>query len=255
MVNVGVKPFDTNVFFSGGAGMFLQYHDVVKPTYLTAIFKILVTKMDVGLPVQTIGSMSVLSLVEWYLRRRHWNPLKCLDYQGLYSDNELDALLAKLLQADDSIFSFTPVLNIRRMLAVYRKQQMSFPIFVHTEDYEEHVKADCKTLFPGIKTTYVTGKIEDAIMKCDQNFTYMIARVDTFQRAVKALHGTYSHLLLAGDYRYNLQRSGRPKCDLASLAAAHPFVRLETNTVCDPVALALALKNLSDQFRAEGKEI
>jgi hypothetical protein len=256
MVNVGVKPFDTNVFFSGGAGMFLQYHDVVKPTFLTAVFKILLSNLDVGLPVQMIRPLSILSLTEWYLRRRYWNPLKCLDYQHLYSDAELDKILMDILASDDSVYSLGPILNIRKLLAAYSKQQMRFPIFIYTEDYEEHVKTDCKSLFPGIKTTYLHGKFEDVLQKCDNNFTYMIANHDLYQRAVVALHGTYSHLLLAGDYRYNFRpRDRRPKCDLPALMAAHPFVRLETNNVCDPTELAIALKNLSDRFRAEGKGI
>ena len=65
------QPFDTNSFFSGGAGLFLQYHDVIKPTYLYAVIQMMITKQTYGLPVYTIEKMSQLATVEWYLNRRY----------------------------------------------------------------------------------------------------------------------------------------------------------------------------------------
>ena len=33
-MNQEIKSFDTNSLYVGGNGMFIQYHDVVKPVYL-----------------------------------------------------------------------------------------------------------------------------------------------------------------------------------------------------------------------------
>jgi hypothetical protein len=248
------KPFDTSVFFSGGAGMFLQYHDVVKPTYLTVIFKLLMSRGDVGLPLDSLRRLSIQSLIEWYLRRRYWNPLRSLDYQGLYSEKELDELLLYILNSDDSLYSLSPTMNVHHLLSVYAKQRMNFPVYVYTEAHEPNIHQDAKTLFPGINTIYLHGPIEEVLIKCDQNFTYMIADIELYQRLVKALEGTCSHLLLANDYRYNYRpKSQKFKYDLSALMRDHPFVRLETNNVCSPVELVHSIKSLSDQFLPEGK--
>ena len=70
------KEMDCNAFFSGGAGMFLQYHDVIKPVYLYVIIKMLISKESYGLPLFILENMSDLSIMEWYTRRRYINPLK-----------------------------------------------------------------------------------------------------------------------------------------------------------------------------------
>ena len=82
-----MKGFDTNALFAGGAGMFLQYYDVVKPIYLYAILSIMLSNTDPGLPVDILYSMSPVSLVEWYIKRRYINPIKSLDWASVYTDD------------------------------------------------------------------------------------------------------------------------------------------------------------------------
>ena len=60
------KNFDTNVLFSGGAGMFLQYHDIVKPVYLYAIIKMIAVKESFGLPIDIIKDMSLFKMNSGY---------------------------------------------------------------------------------------------------------------------------------------------------------------------------------------------
>ena len=69
--------FDTNIFFSGGAGMFIQYHDIIKPVYLYTIVKMIITKESFGLPIDIIKDFSIISIIEWYINRRFKNPIKC----------------------------------------------------------------------------------------------------------------------------------------------------------------------------------
>ena len=51
------KPLDTNGLFVGGAGLFLQYFDVVKPIYLYATMS-LVLGDNMGLPTEFWSSTS-----------------------------------------------------------------------------------------------------------------------------------------------------------------------------------------------------
>lgn len=227
------KPFDTNVFFSGGAGMFIQYHDIVKPVGLYVIIKMILTGMTYGLPVDIVKNMSILSLTEWYVNRRWKNPLRCLDYAKKIDPQELDKLFQNILN-DESIYLYSPSLNIEKMLSVYNRQHMSFPIYIYSEEEEPYIKKDCENVFPGIEIKYVFGNLEDCIKKCDQNFTYIFSDIELVKKAATILIGTCSHVLLAEDYRYNyLDYRNTFRYNLKDLAVQHPYIRMGTTIAMD----------------------
>ena len=242
------KSFDTNVFFSGGAGMFLQYHDIVKPVYLFAIVKMILTKTSFGLPLDIIQDWSIPSLIEWYIMRRYKNPLQCLDHRKILDPEELDSLLYKILESDSSLYKLSPGLNIRLMMNVYKRQQMSFPIYIYSEREEPHILQDCKNMFSGISVKYFYGDLKSAIVKCDQNFTYILSDINIVKDLCKILAGTCSHILLAREYRYNYKDYCMTfKYDLLDLAQSHPFIRMGTTLATNPETLAWSLKNTLSQ--------
>lgn len=240
------KPFDTNVFFSGGAGMFIQYHDIIKPAYLYAIIKMLITKESYGLPTYILQNMSVLSIIEWYIKRRFKNPLRCLDFNHKIDKEDLDNLLQEILLSDDSIYSLSPTLNIGKMLHVYKQQHMTFPIYVYSEYEEPYIEEDCKNIFKGIKFHYLFGDLSDAIHKCDQNFTYIFSEIELVKNASEILMGTCSHVLLANEYRYNyIDNCKTFKYDLTDIMTSHPFIRVGTTLAMNPGQLALSFANIN----------
>lgn len=239
------KPFDTGPFFSGGAGMFLQYHDVIKPVYLYAILQMILTKQSYGLPIDIVSHLSIISLIEWYVNRRFKNPLKCLDYANKIDVSQLDKLLHDVMANDPSIYRLCPVLNIEKMLQVYRTQHMVFPIYVYSEVEEPYIKTDCQSIFNGIEFHYFFGDLKSCIEKCDQNFTYIFSDVDLVEKAAEILYGTCSHILLARDYRYNYIDNRKTfKCNLKDLATSHPFIRIGTTLVMDKSELLMHYANL-----------
>ena len=203
MLPLTPKPFNTENFFAGGAGMFLQYHDIVKPVYFYVILKMILSNLSFGLPIEILSTMSIFSLVEWYIKRRYINPLKQLDFKHILDSNDLDKLLIDILKKDKTIYSLSPLLNIKRLLSNYHKQYMKFPIFVYTKEYEEFVDDDIKKSFPGIDTKYLYGDLKSAIDKCDRNFTYILSDIEMLKDLSILLSGTCSHLLIAMEYRYN----------------------------------------------------
>jgi len=243
-----INTFNTDTLFSGGAGLFLQFHDIVKPTYLTAIIKLLLEDKPIGLPVDILRHFSILSLIEWYLKRRHWNPLVSLDYYGRYSQLDLDRMLHDTLLSDTSLYRLSPVLNVGRLLSIYSRQHMTFPVYVYTEEEEPGVESDIIDLFPGVPTTYLHGDLTSALSRCDQNFTYIVADIRLLRELVELLSGTCSHLLVASDYRYNFQPNDQLRYNLLSLMREYPYLRLETTSAVDPNDLALSLRDLSDKF-------
>lgn len=236
------KPFDTNFLFSGGAGMFLQYHDIVKPVYLYTIFKMILMDINFGLPINILKQLSVHGLIEWYIKRRYRNPLKCLDYNNIVDDKDLDDALQNLLQTDESIYRMSPGLNIQLMLKGYNKHKMIFPVFIYSEREEPYILQDCKKILPGVAIKYVHGDLKSAIEKCDENFTYIFSDVELLKSASEILIGTCSHLLIAEEYRYNYKDNCKTfKYNLSQIEDTHKYLRIETT-------YAMNLNNLVESF-------
>ena len=240
------KPLDTNAFFVGGAGMFIQYHDVIKPAYLYAVMQMIITERDYGLPVGIIKKFSQLSILEWYLNRRYINPLRQFDYRHQIDPNELDQLLKSILASDPSIYKLAPMLSTCKLFDVYRSQHMQFPVYIYSEEIDDGMKQDCDTIFSGIQHKLLSGDLKSAIAKCDQNFTYIFSDIELVKHAADILIGTCSHILLARDYRYNYSSFRMSlRYDLQELAREHPFIRTGTIVAIDPQVMPNMFKSLS----------
>jgi hypothetical protein len=216
--------FNTNNIFSGGSGIFLQHHDIIRPTYLSAIIKILFDNKSYGLPIDIIRNMSIVSLLEWYVTRRYFNPLRSLDYKHIIPPEELDELLLKILNSDNTIYTLSPLLNIRLMLNIYKKHSMNFPVYIYTKEEEPFLTNDNFT--EGIPVTYVHGDLQEAINKCDQNYTYIFSDINILKEASEMLSDNFSHLLLAREYRYNYISKGVFKHDLVAITKKHNHIRV-----------------------------
>ena len=242
---MSILNFDTNNLFSGGAGIFVQYHDVIKPAYLYAIFKLMLDDNKFGLPLYLLNNMSVPSLIEWYVNRRYINPLKQLDYDNLIDENELDIFLYDYMKNDSSIYQMAPMLNFYRMINVYRSQYMSFPIYVYSEMEEPGIQSDIDIGFAGTNHQYLHGSLKDCIAKCDENFTYIFSDVEGFKIACDLLDGRYAHLLLARDYRYNYIDGHKTFAyDLRNLMFEHPPIRTGTISVFDSLDMHKTFENI-----------
>jgi hypothetical protein len=228
------KPFNTNAAFSGGAGIFLEYYDVIKPIYLYAILKMIITNTSYGIPLKIISSMSLFSLIEWYIKRRNRNPLISLDYGHILNKDDLDKLLKKITDDDPSIYSLAPTLNARRLLSSYKNQHMNFPIYIYTREYDKHVLDDIKRCFIGLPTKYFYGDIEKVIKKCDKNFTYILSDIELLKDLTILLSGSWSHILLSREYSYNYKDNCKTfKYNLKELAELYPFARIGTTVSID----------------------
>lgn len=242
-----IVPFDTNLFFSGGAGMFIQYHDVIKPVKLYVIIRMMLTNESYGLPIDILKSMRNISLIEWYMQRRYINPLKQLDYGNQLDEKELDVLLHQILISDPSLYRRACPLNVVKMLSNYRREHMNFPVYIYTEEEEPFVLEDMKTMLPGVPIHYVYGDLEKALSNCNQNFTYIFSNLELVKESMFHLHGTMSHILLTQDYRYNYQYKGRHKqfkYNLHQLSKEHPFIRSGTIIAANLNEIASALQNI-----------
>ena len=225
------KPFDTSNMFVGGKGLFIQYHDIIKPVKLYAICKMIIQDITFGLPLRIIKNMSVYSLIEWYMKRKYSNPLQCLDYRQKADKSQIDNLLYKLL-SDPSIYKLSPLLNTAKLLVVYTKQNMNIPVFIYNEYQDDNLENDMKNNFPSIKFNFLYGDLKQSLQQCDENFTYILSDIEILKNLSELLIGTYSHLLLSDDYSYNYE--GRKfKYDLLDIQVHTPFLRIGTIQAVD----------------------
>ena len=236
---------DTNIFFAGGGGFFIQYADVIKPIGLYAIEKMLLTDQSYGLPLSILKEFTNHSLVEWYVRRGHINPLYSLDYEHYFDHADLDELYHRILASDPSIYTIAAPLNVTKLFGVYRAQHMNFPVFIYHPTKEPGIKADCDQLLRGIHYQLVSGDLESALPRGVQNFTYIFSDIEEVQKAVEHLHGTMSHVILANDYRYNEKGCTKQfRYDLLALAKKHPFVRIGSMPMVNRRELGNAIAKL-----------
>lgn len=238
------KPFETNAFFAGGGGMFVEFHDIVKPVYLYAVMSMLISDNYYGLPINLLQDFSIASILEWYKYRRYRNPLQQFDWQHKIDPEQMNELMNIILQ-DNTIYTLAPSLNIGLFLDVYRGQHMNFPWFIYSEEYEEGIKISCDQLFGSIQHRYLYGDIKAAIKKCDQNYTYIFSDIEKIPEVAEILHGTYSNILVASDYRYNYTDNfNTMKYNLQEIMSKHPFIRIATTSAMDINTMGNSFDNL-----------
>lgn len=238
-----------NGFFSGGGGFFIEYFDIVRPIYLFIIIDMIMTNNTFGLPTDIIESMNNKSIIEWYIKRRYINPLKCLDFYNIINLDELDSLLDDYI-THVPLYQVCPTMNIHKMMEIYKNDHLDIPVFIYTEKEYQHVKNDIHMSFSGINVRYLTGDLVKCLQSCGPNFTYIFSTMNALKIAVDFLKGTCAHVLLSREYRYN--QVGLPislEQELGGIMQANPFVRIGTTTSVDMEALLSSLVSISLQSK------
>ena len=237
---------NTSSFFAGGSGMLIQYHDIIKPVYLYAIIKMIMSNDAFGLPIHILKNMSMLSLLEWYINRRNINPLTQLDYNHQVDPIHLDKLLRQYINSDKSLYELSPQLPTMKIFDVYRSQHMTFPIYVYSEENEPHIESDLSHTLYGTKYKYVYGDLKQAIQKTDENFTYIFSDIELVNKATEILKGTCSNVLLPRDYQYNYRIPFKEfKYDLSEMSRSRPFNRIETIVAMDLRYMTNSFSNIT----------
>ena len=233
--------FNTNSFFSGGGGMLVQYHDIIKPVYLLAIIKLILNGNAYGLPIQILDGMSILSLIEWYMKRRDHNPLVSLDFNHIIEKEELDNLL-KVVLKDEGLYKLSPTLNVYKQLNAMQEQSINIPVYIYNDYEDENIIQDCKSLFPRLNLGFKFGNIVDVVKSCEQNFTYILSQIEKVVDIIKCNEDKFSHILIPQEYRYNYIDNYRElKYEVKSLLKDNHYIRLGFNNAVDYDELAMSL--------------
>lgn len=241
-----MNKLNTDALFAGGGGMFIEFHDIIKPVYLHAIISMLIGGNTFGFPIDLLQDFSLGSILEWYKFRQFRNPLQQLDWQHKVDKEIADEVMDIILE-DETIYTLAPTLNIELFLEVYKSQFMEFPWFVYSEKEEPGIPIACDQVFQSIPYKYVYGDLKECISKCSQNFTYIFSDIEKVKNSAEILHGSYSHILLAGDYRYNYTDNFKTmRYSLQDIMSKHPFIRIGTTTAMDIDLMLNSFDNLID---------
>ena len=244
------KPFDTSRF-TGGAGLFIQFEDVVTPIYLFAMIKLILTEQSFGIPIHIIKDMSILSIAEWYIKRNNQNPILDLDYDHQLSKDHADELLYKILQ-DKSIYDYSPPMNIKLFFEVYQYKKMNFPIYIYSQFKDPNIEYYCTKNFASIQLHFIdtTDIIQAIDLLSKDNYTFILSNIHLFKQAVEHLHGKYAHVLIAEDYKYNYKDNCHVMLyDIVKLMIDNPFVATSATSVINPKVLANSLQILNMRGR------
>lgn len=237
------KKLDPGKMFPGGNGMFIQYEDVVKPIYLTLINKFLINNYyPISLPYSLLKNFSQASLAEWYINRKHINPLKELDLYKQYSEDELDKILSDEMDNDNTIYDLSPIMKIHKILLSYAELRMDCPIYIYSKNYHKGIEDDIQTCFRGVVPLYVHGDLEKCLQKLDFNFTYIFSDINLAAKAAELLVGATSHILVLDEYRYNYNDNFKTmKYNLQELMKKYPVCRIERFLGVDRYEMSLSL--------------
>ena len=194
--------FNASKTFFGGSALIVQYHDVLKPVYLTAIIKMLMNNdLQFGLPFDIIKSFSLLSLIEWYKGRSFINPIKLLDPKRKGTDEQLQQILSIVLK-DHSVYKLTPFLDTIRLIIASEQNKLDVPLYIYSEQFEEGIDRDLYHLQMNCK--YIHEPIKTLMEQTPPNATYIFSNIDLLKESLELIDPKKSaNFILVSDYKYN----------------------------------------------------
>lgn len=223
--------YDAGHTFYGGSSLFIEFHDIIKPVYLMAIIKLIMSdkKYRFGLPVEMIENFSLISIIEWYLNRSHINPLKLLDPARKATDEDLNSLLHKILDSDPKLYLTAPLLNAEKLISIIRLQKLGIPILVYSEQFEPNIEPCLSTWS---NTSYIYGPFEQVITKVPNNSSFIFSNIEYAKRLIDSVKfDTLGSIMIASDYYYNFKNKGIYKYDFIDEMVKHQAFLLKFKSI------------------------
>jgi hypothetical protein len=213
--------------------LFIEYHDIIQsPWYVflisakdSELFKSLFDTFD-------IDNLSYDGIYEWYIHRRHINPLFDIPLnQGVFETyfnssydvykDSLNKLVNEEMKNKDIVevlgsLSFIAVLNNLLAMNVVRD------IVIYTKENSDAIKDDINSLFNG-KVKYVSGEFIEVLKDIPRDSTYVFSDITKIKDLEEANKLDYSSILIPVEYGYNYDDNKEFIIDLVDIAKNHIF--------------------------------
>ena len=199
-------------FFTNSECVFVEYCDGVKlPWFVLLTFMQRSPSIGELFDMDQILCLDENGLLEWYLNRRHRNPLYDLCKFDVDSEdlsereveflNDLDELLDEWCNVKD-VYDIELTTNITPLLQHIAYTKLVKQIVVYHPTENKFIEEDVKELF-GPLAELKTGDINDVISELPTDTLYIFSDAENISvlEDVKGLD--YSAILAVQDYKYN----------------------------------------------------
>ena len=198
-------------FFTNSKCVFIEYCDGLSLPWLVFLsFLSDIPGMDKLFDLDQIRCLDEFGLMEWYLNRKHRNPLYDLcyfDVDGELTEDQiefvsgLDDMLEEALR-NKHIYEINLTTNAVPILHHILTAEFVPSIVVYHPVENEYIKEDIHDMF-GNKAEFKTGDIEDVLKEMPDDSMYIFSNAEYISILEDVDKLDYSAILAIHDYDYN----------------------------------------------------
>lgn len=200
--------------FLNSNSIFVEYVDLIKPTYYP-LLQFMTAHEEGDHPIfdlSKIHGLSAEDLGDWYVSRKHQNPLIDLLKDGIesqYPSKYFDEMLNKQIEEVPFLINSATLFNMgKALLKLFAKDNYLVKKFFIWYPYEnESVKKDIMDTFDPIMKygEILTGDIVEALKKVPDDSTYAFSDITNVNALEYVGKLQYSSIIIPQEYGYNAE--------------------------------------------------
>lgn len=198
--------------FLNSQSIFVEYVDLIKPTYFPLI-QFMAKKEDN--PVYDISKIRGLKdeeLGDWYVARKHQNPLMDLlkdDMIDQFSSTYLDEVLDTQIKEVPELVQMAPMFNMGEVLLKLFESDnyLVKKFFIWYPRENSSIINDIETCFEPIMKygEILVGNITEALKKVPEDSTYVFSDITNVNALEYVGKLPYSSIIIPQEYGYNAE--------------------------------------------------
>ncbi len=198
--------------FLNSQSIFIEYVDLIKPTYFPLI-KLMSKKDDNTIyDISKIRNLSDEELGDWYVSRKHQNPLIDLlkdEISDEISSTKLDDILDTQLKEVPELVKMAPIFNMGDVLLKLFESDnyLIKKFFIWYPKENSSIVSDIQTVFEPIMKygEILTGDITEALKKVPEDSTYAFSDITNVNALDYIGKLAYSSIIIPQEYGYNAE--------------------------------------------------
>ena len=205
-----------NEIFQNSQCLFIEYTDIIRSPYF--IFLMLMNQnpnnFSKNFNLDIFNGYGIEELSEWYIHRKHQNPLVELinpELREKIRTKDLDEFMNQQIKDHADLVKLSPLLNFgNAILSIPENIVKSTIIWYPFENTT--IEDDIEETF-GDNVKFVTGNLSDALDLVPKDATYVFSDVTNIDLLYEKKKLYLSSVIIAQEYGYNYQDSERLKID------------------------------------------
>lgn len=198
--------------FLNSASIFIEYVDLIKVTYYPLIMAMRKHEDHILYDISQINKLSVSEVGDWYVARKHQNPLMDLikeDKRGDIKSTELDRILDEQIAEVPELLSTAPLINMGNvLLKLFDSDNLLVKkFFIWYPTNNPSVIKDINTTFEPIMKygEILTGPIDEALKRVPEDSTYAFSDITNINVLDSLGKLAYSSVIIPQEYGYNAE--------------------------------------------------